>query len=589
MKFDSIVEQNIIMKLNKMENISSFILRHLLEAAQKLPYYDQIPTKMWRIVTYNKNGSDYAFCGLIGIGKKVKKDIVDVYSDITQRMTLDVNLINYEYTDKKILFYVTEHFIVSHAQRAMLVDRLILPAPQKKKIAVDFSSPNIAKDMHVGHLRSTIIGDSVCRVLELLGHDVDRINHLGDFGLQFGMLIQHFHENFNQDESDLQKFYEEAKQRFDDDEDFKRESYNRVVELQKGNESVVNDWMTIVDVSKKAYQEIYDRLGIKITDIGESFYQHMIPGIVAELKYSGLAVEDEGRYIIEHPKKEVPLTVTKSDGGYTYDTTDLAALKYRLVDCGYDEVYYVVDRGQGDHFEQVFDAGRRAGWLKDQKVEHIGFGLVLGDDGKRFRSRDGGTVKLVDLLDKAVVKATESVQIKDTDMSEAQKEQTIRSLAYSAIKYTDLSKTRTNNYKFSYDEMLSHKGNTAVYLLYAAVRIGAIFRKAGDRIMSEAYGQVNQFTLTEQFEFDLAKYLLQFPEVIETVANTFHFHHLCNYLYELSNIFSRFFTSCRCLEFDDNGEEIISADYNRLLLCELTMKVMWKGFNLLNIEPVEKM
>ncbi len=475
----------------------------------------------------------------------------------------------------------------------------IYPQPEMiKKILVDFSSPNIAKDMHVGHLRSTIIGDSICNLFEAQGHQVLRVNHIGDFGLQFGMIIQYlleFYPNYqhiNLNISDLQTFYAQSKQQFDHDEEFQNQSYQRVVDLQTGNPEITQAWNWIKQISAVAYNQIYDRLGIKLTEVGESFYQHLIPDVITELTTKGLVEMVEGRQIIRVDGFEVPLTIVKSDGGWTYDTTDLTALHYRLVTLNQDEIYYVVDSGQSLHFDLVFKVAELAGWLQPhQKVNHVQFGVVLGSDGKKFRSRDGNTIKLVDLLDEGVAKAhlvlKSNAELKDP-------EDIINSVAYGSIKYADLSNDRTSTYLYSPDKMLSFKGNTGVYQLYEYVRIVGILRKCQPFLadlfqyrLDMEFVQQSVIKLTEPSEIELCQCLLMFPEMIQQISGNLMFNLLCNYLYNLTQKFSSFHTKCRCLEFND--QQVISINYSRVLICLATQKIMKNCFDILGLKAIEYM
>lgn len=421
-----------------------------------------------------------------------------------------------------------------------------------------------------------------------------RINHIGDFGLPFGMIIQYIYENmpdFKDNDltiTDLQSFYTLSKKRFDEDETFQKCAYLRVVQLQNGDKEIADIWNMIKQISKKSYQAIYDRLNINLVEVGESYYQNMIPGVVQELKDKQLLKDDDGRLIIDIPGSKLPLTVVKSDGGYTYDTTDLAAIRYRLVDLNVDKIYYVVGSSQSLHFKLIFEVAKMAGWLKPhQELHHIGFGLILGDDGKPFRSRSGDTIRLVDLLDEGLTKAMNIVTKRDSGtFTDDQIDKIVKSVSYSAIKYYDLSISRMKNYKFSYDNMLSLKGNTAVYLLYAYVRVSSIIKNAHVNIDGLLQKQVS---ITTESERELIIYLLRLPEIIKSVEDNFHFHTTCDYLYKLSNIFHNFFKNCRCIFYEDDKKTIKNIDHSRLLLCFLTKKIMTECFYLLNIEPLEQM
>jgi arginyl-tRNA synthetase len=471
----------------------------------------------------------------------------------------------------------------------------IIKQQPKQKILVDFSSPNIAKDMHVGHLRSTIIGDSVCKIFEILGHEVHRVNHIGDFGLQFGMIIEYLFEKFpdfsNCDFSiaDLQKFYAESKKRFDSDPVFSKAAYNKVVLLQNNDQKIVDAWNFIKDISRKSYDDIYDKLDIKLTEVGESFYQNQIPSLLDELALKNLLVDDNGRKVINIPGYKLPLTVIKTDGGFTYDTTDLAAIRYRLMDLDMDQVYYIVDIGQSLHFELIFKVAEMAGWKKShQIVKHIEFGVVCGDDGKKFKSRDGDTVKLNDLLNEAINKSTQVLRELSEGKDELEpneKQLIIKNVAYGSLKYGDLSTVRTNDYKFSYDKMLSLKGNTGAYQLYQYVRICAIMRNVNE-FLPNVSNNLQQFKVTNQEEINVCKLILQLPDVINRVSDNLMFNTLCSYLYDLTVALGKCY-KWRCIEYQD--KKIVDINYNRIMICLMAKSVIEVCFNILGIKKLDRM
>ncbi|QKF93676.1 arginyl-tRNA synthetase [Fadolivirus algeromassiliense] len=584
-----------------MQNIKEYLTSQVKKAFDESFNCDINPALL-SVNCYNNKNVDYCTKPLQAVSIALKEkgitttpkelfDILIKYIDVDKfTITFDRNCININLKKKFIEELLNYNNL--HNYESLNITNL------KKRILVDFSSPNIAKDMHVGHLRSTIIGDSICKLFELQGHDVHRINHIGDFGLQFGMIIQHLldkhpdYENHNFNISDLQKFYAESKKRFDIDVNFMKNAYNKVVMLQSGDTNIVNAWNFIKDISRKSYNEIYDKLDIKLIECGESFYQNKIPNLVKELEEKGILELDEGRKIIKIPGYDVPLTVIKSDGGFTYDTTDLAAVKYRLVDLDMDKVVYVVDNGQSLHFQLVFKVAEMMGWKKPyQELIHVGFGVVLGSDGTKFKSRMGDTVKLIDLLDEGIKKATDVLdklrndKQNNVEISDTEKQQIIKNVAYGSIKYADLSSTRTDDYKFSFEEMLSLKGNTGAYQLYNYVRICAILRNMGPYI--DKLDNV-QFTVTEKPELDLCKMILQFPEIINRVNGDLMFHTLCSYLYDLTKTLSVFHTKCRCLEFNEQ-KELISVNYSRIILCLYTKTIIEKCFDILGINKLEKM
>ena len=495
---------------------------------------------------------------------------------------------------------VHTRFICKQVQE-ILVKGVLPPVVEKKRVVVDFSSPNIAKEMHVGHLRSTIIGESICRMLEYCGHDVLRLNHVGDWGTQFGMLIAHLQDIFPDYESnppaigDLQTFYKASKERFDEDEDFKKRAYEAVVALQSHQPNVYNAWKKICDISRIEFQAIYDRLGISITERGESFYHSLMPSLVEELDRRGLLTLEEGRKLFFFKDESIlPLTIVKSDGGFTYDTSDLAAIRQRIEDEKADWLIYVVDRGQAAHFQGIFEAARTAGFLDDQRVRanHVEFGLVLGEDKKKFKTRSGDTVQLSKLLDAGLEKSMAHLKAKERDKELTQEELRLaqESVAYSCIKYADLSHDRTRDYVFSFDKMLEDRGNTAVYLLYMLTRIRSIIRSSKltpDQIES-AIRNVS-ILLEAEPEVRLGMSLLRFPEVIYRALDTLLLHQVCEYLYDLAGNFSSFYDKCYCMRIDKETEEVLEIDMNRILLCEATARVFETGFHILGILPVSRM
>ena len=476
----------------------------------------------------------------------------------------------------------------------------ITPVNTPQKVAIDFSSPNIAKEMHVGHLRSTIIGDCLARILEFKGHDVLRLNHVGDWGTQFGMLITYLREVYPQalttadalDLGDLVDFYRQAKKRFDEDETFKEKSRQEVVRLQSGAEDTRRAWNLLCDQSRREFQVIYDLLDIKLTERGESFYNPLLPAVVEDLTNLGLLVEDNGAkcvFIEGFTNKDgepLPLIVQKSDGGFNYATTDLAALRYRIEKDGANRLIYVTDSGQANHFAQFFQVARKAGWIPENiEIVHVPFGLVLGEDGKKSKTRSGETVRLRDLLDEAIVRSRADLEKRLQEEEREETEEFIANVAkvigLSAVKYADLSQNRTSNYTFSYDKMLDLKGNTAPYLLYAYVRVKGIGRKG--EIDFTNLGVDAKVILKEDAELVLAKHLLQLSEVVGAVEGDLLPNRICQYLFELSQKFNQFFEQCPVLK----SEEPLRT--SRLVLCDLTARTLKLGLGLLGIGVLERM
>ncbi|NRB07054.1 MAG: arginine--tRNA ligase [Richelia sp.] len=470
--------------------------------------------------------------------------------------------------------------------------------PQRE--IVDFSSPNIAKEMHVGHLRSTIIGDCIARILEFRGHDVLRLNHVGDWGTQFGMLITYLREVYPEalttanalDIGDLVSFYKKAKQRFDADETFQETARQEVVRLQAGAEDTIHAWKLLCEQSRREFQVIYDLLDIQLQERGESFYNSFLPAIVKDLEESGLLETNQGANVVflegftNREGEPLPLIIQKSDGGYNYATTDLAALPYRIQEDKAKRIIYVTDSGQANHFAGVFQVARRAGWIpNDVEIVHVPFGLVLGEDGKKFKTRSGDTVRLRDLLDEAVNRARTDLEtrLKEEQREESPEFVTNVSLVVgiSAVKYADLSQNRTSNYKFSFDNMLSLKGNTAPYMLYAYVRTQGIARSGN--IDFTQLGTDTKIALQEETESTLAKHLLQLAEVISAVETELLPHRLCDYLYQLSDKFNKFYETCPVLK----SEEPMRT--SRLALCDVTARTLKLGLSLLGIGILDRM
>ncbi|KAI7841040.1 hypothetical protein COHA_005268 [Chlorella ohadii] len=453
-----------------------------------------------------------------------------------------------------------------------------------QKVVVDFSSPNVAKEMHVGHLRSTILGDVIARTLEFCGADVKRLNHIGDWGTQFGMLIQYMAEKregglnaaTDEDVADLQVLYRAAKQRFDEEEDFKTRAREAVTELQSGRPEYLQAWQRICDASRREFQKIYDRLDVTLEERGESFYNPMLKPLVEDLMARGVAVESDGAKCVFVEGKDIPLIVQKSDGGFGYASTDMAAVKHRIDEEKADWIIYITDMGQSSHFDLVFAGAEKAGYLpKDRKVriDHVGFGLVLGDDGKKFRSRSGDVVRLVELLDEAKRRIVDTVKERRPDATPEEVEEASRAMGYGAVKYADLKNHRTTNYRFSYDDMLSQQGNTAVYQLYAHARIASIVRKSGRDIA--ALCQTAEVKLVHEKEVALALTISQFSEAVESMLEELLPHRLTEYLYDLATVFNQFYTECQVVGSPEED--------SRLLLCEATSLTMRACFQLLGI------
>lgn len=463
-----------------------------------------------------------------------------------------------------------------------------------QRTVVDLSAPNLAKEMHVGHLRSTIIGDGVARVLEFLGDEVIRQNHVGDWGTQFGMLMAHLMEQKKFDRSgnlaDLEDFYRAAKKRFDEDPDFANHARQLVVDLQAGDPNCRDVWQSFRDISLSHCQAIYEKLNVKLTmaDVmGESAYNADLINVVNDLKAAGMLVESNGAqcvFLDEFKNADgdpLPVIIVKADGGYLYATTDLAAVRYRSGKLKADRALYFVDQRQALHFQQVFAVARKAGFVTHpMEMEHMGFGTMNGADGRPFKTRDGGTVKLIDLLTEAQERAYNLVKEKNPQLAEDELRNIAKVVGIGAVKYADLSKHRTSDYSFNFDLMLNFEGNTAPYLLYAYTRVAGVFRKLG-KDFSEVDGQI---VLEAAHELELAAKLAQFGEVLNGVAEKGTPHILCTYLYDVAGLFSSFYENCPILAADTPAQM-----QSRLRLAALTGRTLKQGLELLGLETLERM
>jgi arginine--tRNA ligase len=495
-----------------------------------------------------------------------------------------------------INIFLKDTWLADNINRAVQDPKLGVHNPEKQTVVVDYSSPNVAKEMHVGHLRSTIIGDAVVRTLEFLGNNVIRANHVGDWGTQFGMLIAYLEKMENEhasemELSDLEAFYRAAKKHYDEDPVFAEKARNYVVKLQSGDEYCRTMWQKLVKITMQQNQHNYDRLNVTLTDkdvMGESLYNPMLPGIVEDLKKQGLAVEDDGAlvvYLDEFKNKDgdpMGVIVQKKDGGFLYTTTDIAAAKYRYETLKANRALVFSDTRQSQHMQQAWLITRKAGYVPDSfQLEHKNFGMMLGKDGKPFKTRSGDTVKLADLLDEAIERAGVLISQKSTALSEQEKADVIEAVGIGSVKYADLSKNRTTDYVFDWDNMLSFEGNTAPYMQYAYTRIRSIFNRS-QIALSEV--EQAQLSITDEKERALAIKLLQFEEAVQVVGKEGTPHVLCAYLYELAGVFSSFYEHCPILNNDDQQVKL-----SRLKLALLTERTLKQGLDLLGIKTVEKM
>ena len=495
-----------------------------------------------------------------------------------------------------INIFLKNTWLAENINRAVQDPKLGVHNREKQTVVVDYSSPNVAKEMHVGHLRSTIIGDAVVRTLEFLGNHVIRANHVGDWGTQFGMLIAYLEKMENEhasemELSDLEAFYRAAKKHYDEDPVFAEKARNYVVKLQSGDEYCRTMWQKLVKITMQQNQHNYDRLNVTLTDkdvMGESLYNPMLPGIVEDLKKQGLAVEDDGAlvvYLDEFKNKDgdpMGVIVQKKDGGFLYTTTDIAAAKYRYETLKANRALVFSDTRQSQHMQQAWLITRKAGYVPDSfQLEHKNFGMMLGKDGKPFKTRSGDTVKLADLLDEAIERAGVLISQKSTALSEQEKADVIEAVGIGSVKYADLSKNRTTDYVFDWDNMLSFEGNTAPYMQYAYTRIRSIFNRS-QIALSEV--EQAQLSITDEKERALAIKLLQFEEAVQVVGKDGTPHVLCAYLYELAGAFSSFYENCPILNHDDQQVKL-----SRLKLALLTERTLKQGLDLLGIKTVEKM
>lgn len=491
-----------------------------------------------------------------------------------------------------INIHLAPEFIGDVAARAMADEKLGVAQQTPQTVVIDYSSPNLAKEMHVGHLRSSIIGDSLTRVLEFLGHKVIRQNHVGDWGTQFGMLTAYLVESHNAGNAmlelnDLEEFYRKAKIRFDESEDFANLARDYVVRLQGGDQKVLELWKQFVEVSLAHCQAVYDKLGLKLNPgdvMGESSYNDDLPHVVEDLDAVGVLTEDDGAKCVfldefkDADGKPFPFIVQKKDGAYLYATTDLGAIRYRVRKLHADRVIYVVDARQSLHFQQLFATCRKSGFAPaNVRLEHVAFGTMMGEDGKPFKTRTGGTVKLIELLDEAVERAHALVGEKNPDLPEADKQRIGHAVGIGSVKYADLSKSRLSDYIFNWDNMLSFEGNTAPYLQYAYTRVQSVFRKAGQ------YDANARIQVAEPAEKQLAVMLAQFEDVVVTVADGCFPHHLCQYLYQIATLFSRFYEACPILKSEGATRD------SRLQLAAWTARTLKTGMDLLGIEVLESM
>ena len=540
---------------------------------------------------------DYQANGVMGVAKKLGTNPREFAQKVLDVLDLNGIASKTEIAGPGFInIFLSEEFLAQKAQQALSDSRLGVAIEEQKTIVTDYSAPNVAKEMAVHHIRSTVIGDAVSRTLEFLGHKVIRANHIGDWGTQFGMLIANLERvqqetgEISMELSDLEAFYRESKKLYDEDEDFAVKARNYVVKLQGGDEYCAEMWKKLVDITMIQNQHNYDRLNVSLTRndvMGESMYNNMLPNIVADLKQQGLAQEDDGAQVVfldEYKNKDgepMGVIVQKRDGGFLYTTTDIACAKYRYETLGADRVLYFIDSRQHQHLMQAWTIVRKAGYVpEDVTLEHHAFGMMLGKDGRPFKTRAGSTVRLKDLLDEAEERAIRLIESKNPDLETVEQQNIANTVAMAAVKYADLSKHRTTDYVFDWDNMLAFEGNTAPYMQYAYTRVASIFAKAGISMDSLA----GDIKITEEKEKSLIAKLLQFDEAVHSVAREGQPHILCSYLFELAGQFSSFYEACPILNTQDD-----SIKQSRLKLAALTAKTIKQGLSLLGIETLDRM
>lgn len=539
---------------------------------------------------------DYQANGIMGVAKKLGQAPRQLAESVIAHLDLAGIASKTEIAGPGFInIFLDRQWLAEQTKQALTQPHLGVARVEPQTIVVDYSAPNVAKEMHVGHVRSTIIGDAAVRTLSFLGHKVIRANHVGDWGTQFGMLIAYLEKQQNEHHeemalADLEGFYREAKRTYDEDEAFAERARAYVVKLQGGDEYCRDMWKKLVNITMNQNQKVYDRMHVTLSRddvMGESLYNAMLPGIVADLREKGLAVTSEGATVVfldEFQNKEgepMGVIIQKKDGGYLYTTTDIACAKYRYETLHADRILYYIDSRQHQHLQQAWTIVRKAGYVPASvSLEHHAFGMMLGKDGRPFKTRSGGTIKLADLLDEAHERALKLVRAKNPEMSEEELQQLAEVVGIGAVKYADLSKSRTTDYIFDWDNMLAFEGNTAPYLLYAYTRVLSVFRKAGVAID----GLDAPLVISEDREAQLATRLLQFEETIMQVARDGTPHVMCAYLYDLAGLFSGFYEHCPILSAEDDATR-----QSRLQLAALTAKTLKQGLDTLGIATVERM
>lgn len=526
---------------------------------------------------------DYQYNGVMPLAKKLKMNPRELASEVIRH--IDSELIEKVEVAGPGFINITlsKEWLENTIPIIFQSERLgVSERTKKDRVVIDYSSPNMAKEMHVGHLRSTIIGDSLVKVFEFLGDIVIRQNHIGDWGTQFGMLIAYLEisDFVDTDLSNLELFYKKAKKEYDDNEEFAKKARSYVVQFQANDEYCLELWKKFISLSLKHCEDIYQRLGVSLTynDVrGESFYNDTLPSIVETLGKSNLITEANGAKCVFLDKDKAPVIVQKSDGGYLYATTDLAAIKFRNEVLKADKILYIVDFRQQEHFQQVFELAQKADFSGSCKMQHIKFGTMLSETGKPYKTRDGGTIKLINLLDESVKRAKENLLSMSTTLKKDKVDNVANIIGIGAVKYADLSINRESDYIFSFDKMLSFDGNTSVYIQYAYVRANNILNKV------DSYHR-DKLVLNSDIECELGIRLLKFEDILLKVSYEYSPHVLCLYLYELATTFMKFYE-----KFSIIGEENTKVKDSRLLLTQSTAKTLKKGLELLGIDVIDRM
>jgi len=590
-----------------MKSITDTLEQRISQAIGKVTGQKGCPA----LVSVSKNPKfrDYQANGVMAAAKKIKTNPRQLAEQIVAELDIDdicqppeiagPGFINLRLKDEFVAGRLLE---INSDKDRLGIEKVKMP----KTVVVDYSGPNIAKQMHVGHLRSTIIGDCISRMVEFEGHTVVRQNHIGDWGTQFGMLCTLLEEkvhkaskdegllNISQTLEDLEKFYQEAKLKDDTDEEFAKEARAAIAGLHHGEEYWLNSWKDIVRESRNHYQPIYGRLAVKLTpedERGESFYADKLADVVEQLEAKKLATKSDGAVCVfpgDFKNKDgdpLPFIIQKSDGAFLYATTDLAALRFRINELKADKIIYVTDARQALHFNMLFETAKMAGWTDNIDLTHVTFGTMLGTDGKPFKTRTGGTVKLKDLLDEAVQRATAVVEEKNPDLPEEQKKEIAQAVGIGAVKYADYSNNRNSDFVFSFDKMLAMEGNTAPYMQYAYARIKSIERKTESKVdIENELAGIDSLTFSDEAEKELGKMLIRYDQAIAVAAEECRPNYLTGYLYDLAQTFSRFYNACPVLKAEADQRVI------RLLLCDLTARTIKHGLTeLLGIEVVEQM